>query len=369
MNQRILCINPGSTSTKLAVFEAGALRFSEEVRHRKEDITACGGVQGQLSLRRLAVEQALARHGCADAPGGFDAVAGRGGLLRPVPGGVYAVDEVMLTELAQNAHGEHPCNLGAPLALHFAKISGCPAYVMDPPVTDELRGIARITGLPRIRRRSVFHALSQRMAARLAAEQLGLVYEDAKFLVAHLGGGVSVGAHDRGRVVDVTNGVDGEGPMSAERAGTLPALVLVEMVQKGADPARLRREILTCGGLYAHAGTNDLREVEARFRAGDARCGEIISALAYAVAKAVGSMTAALFEETEDGPAAVVLTGGMARSELLVAEITRRVRFFAPVLALPQVDEMQALAKGAQLALSGGAPVQSYAALVQGAGV
>ncbi len=370
MKPRILCINPGSTSTKLAVFEAGAILFSEEVRHRKEEITACGGAQGQLALRRQAVEQALQRHS-GDAPcgGGFDAVAGRGGLLRPLPGGVYAVDEAMLAELARNAHGEHPCNLGAPLALLFAEASGCPAYVVDPPVTDELRDIARLTGLPRIRRRSVFHALSQRMAARLAAETLGLKYEDAKFVVAHLGGGVSVGAHDRGRVVDVTNGVDGEGPMSAERAGTLPALVLVEMVQQGADPAQLRREILTCGGLFAHTGSNDLREVEARFRAGDARCGEGISALAYGVAKAVGGMAAALFEETADGPAAVVLTGGMARSGLLVAEITRRVRFLAPVLALPQADEMRALATGAQLALSGEAKVRSYAALVREAGV
>ncbi len=361
--QRVLCINPGSTSTKLAAFEGDALRFSEEVAHPKEELAACGGVQQQLPLRRRAIEQALERHELPAAPGIFHAVAGRGGLLRPLPGGVYAVDQTMLDELAQNAHGEHPCNLGAPLALLFATASGCPAYVVDPPVTDELRDIARVTGLPRIRRRTVFHALSQRMAARLAAQQLGLRYEDGKFLVAHLGGGVSVGAHDRGRVVDVTNGVDGEGPMSAERAGTLPALVLVEMVQKGADPARLRREILTCGGLFAHTGTNDLREIEARCQSGETHCGEIISALAYGVAKAVGGMAATLFEESPQGPDAVVLTGGMARSALLVEEISRRVRFFAPVLALPQVDELLALARGAQLALNGSVAVQSYAAL------
>lgn len=363
MNPRVLCINPGSTSTKLAVFEGDSLLFSEEVCHPKEDLNACCGAQAQLPMRRQAVEEALSRHGCCLA---FDAVAGRGGLLRPLPGGVYAVDDVMLNELAGNVHGEHPCNLGAPLALFFAKASGCPAYVVDPPVTDELRDIARITGLPRILRRTVFHALSQRMAARLAAKQAGVRYEDAKFVVAHLGGGVSVGAHDRGLVVDVTNGLDGEGPMSAERAGALPALVLVEMVQKGADPALLRREILTAGGLYAHTGTNDLREVEQRFRAGDSRCGAVIQALAYAVAKAVGGMAAALFEDTDDGLTAVVLTGGMARSEYLVAEITRRVRFLAPVLALPQVDELLALSKGAQLALAGQEKVRSYAALVAG---
>jgi len=354
---RILCINPGSTSTKVAAFLGDTLLFSEEVRHPKEELAACGGAQQQLPLRQRAVAKALSDHGGAER---FDAVAGRGGLLAPLPGGVYEIGPVMLEELAANAHGEHPCNLGAPLALHFAKLSGCPAFVVDPPVTDELRDIARITGLPRIRRRTVFHALSQRMAARLAAQQLGIGYETSKFVVAHLGGGVSVGAHDCGQVVDVTNGLDGEGPMSAERAGTLPALVLMELVQNGADPQALRREILTHGGLFAHTGSNDLRVVEERFRNGDENCGRIIQALAYNVAKAVGSMAAALFEETADPLCAIVLTGGMARSQYLVAEITRRVRFLAPVLALPQVDEMQALAKGVQLALAGQAMVRSY---------
>ncbi|MDR3641143.1 MAG: butyrate kinase [Humidesulfovibrio sp.] len=359
---RILCINPGSTSTKVAVFTGEVPVFSDEERHPKEQIAACGGVRGQLALRRQAVAAALARHGCPDGPGDFDAVAGRGGLLAPLPGGVYAVNQGMLDELAVDAHGEHPCNLGAPLAQAFAQAAGCPAYVVDPPVTDELRDIARITGLPRIQRRTVFHALSQRMAARLAAERLGIPYEQSKFVVAHLGGGVSVGAHDCGRVVDVTNGLDGEGPMSAERAGTLPALVLVEMVRDGADPDALRREILTHGGLYAYAGTNDLRVVEERFRAGDEQSGRLIQALAYNVAKAVGGMAATLFEATDTPLSAVVLTGGMSRSGHLVAEITRRVRFLAPVLALPQVDEMQALARGAQLALAKDVPVQEYSA-------
>lgn len=358
MSVRILCINPGSTSTKVAVFEDRTARCSEEVRHDKAELDACGGVQGQLALRRRAVVQALGGHDCL---GPYDAVAGRGGLLAPLPGGVYAVNDLMLDELARNAHGEHPCNLGAPLALAFANESGCSAFVVDPPVTDELRDIARITGLPRIRRRTVFHALSQRLAARLAAEQLGLEYGQAKFLVAHLGGGVSVGAHDRGRVTDVTNGLDGEGPMSAERAGTLPALVLLELVRQGADPDQLRREILTHGGLYAHAGTNDLRIIEERFKNGDAKCGLLVEALAYGVAKALGGMAAALYEETADPPAAVVLTGGMARSALLVAQIERRVRFLAPVVCLPQVDELQALAAGAELALAGRTPVLDYA--------
>lgn len=354
----VLCINPGSTSTKVAVFEGEAELFSEEIAHAKADLAACGGVQEQLALRREAVAQAVARH---LAVARFDAVAGRGGLLRSLPGGVYAISRPMLDDLAQARFGEHPCNLAAPLAAEFAAASGCPAFVVDPPVTDELREVARLTGLPRIRRRSVFHALSQRSAARRAATDLDLRYEDAKFVVAHLGGGVSVGAHDKGRIVDVTNGVDGEGPMSAERAGTLPSLALLKLVQQGEEPEALSRELLSSSGLFAHAGTNDLRAIEARVRAGEKNVAALVQALAYQVAKAVASMAAALYEDDDAPLAAVVLTGGMIRSALLAEAITRRVSWLAPVVLLPEVEEMRALAAGALAALTGSAPVRRYA--------
>jgi len=353
----VLCINPGSTSTKVAVFEGEAELFSEEIAHAKADLDACGNVQGQLALRRQAVAQAVSRHLDRSS---FDAVAGRGGLLRSLPGGVYAISQPMLDDLAQARFGEHPCNLAAPLAAEFAAASGCPAFVVDPPVTDELREVARLTGLPRIRRRSVFHALSQRSAARRAAADLGLRYGNAKFVVAHLGGGVSVGAHDRGRIVDVTNGVDGEGPMSAERAGTLPSLALLKLVQQGQDPAALCRELLSTSGLFAHAGTNDLRAIEARARAGDENAAALIQALAYQVAKAVASMAAALFEDDAEPLAGVVLTGGMVRSALLAEAITRRVSWLAPVVLLPEVEEMRALAAGALAALTDPAQVRHY---------
>ena len=354
---RILCINPGSTSTKVAVFEGEAELFSEEITHAKADIDACGTVQGQLSLRRGAVAQAVSRHSGGSR---FDAVAGRGGLLRPLPGGVYAVDQPMLDDLAQARFGEHPCNLGAPLAQEFAAGSGCPAFVVDPPVTDELREVARLTGLPRIRRRSVFHALSQRSAARRAATDLGLRYEDAKFVVAHLGGGVSVGAHDKGRIVDVTNGVDGEGPMSAERAGSLPSLALLKLVQRGEDPAALCRELLTTSGLFALAGTNDLRVIETRALAGDRESEALVHTLAYNVAKSVAAMASPLFEEDAAPVAAVVLTGGMVKSALLAAAIKRRVCWLAQVVLLPEVEEMRALAAGALAALAGAEAVRRY---------
>jgi len=351
----ILAINPGSTSTKVAAFENDAERFSEELRHNHADLAACGGAQGQIGLRRDAVAAVVARRLGGER---LDAVVGRGGLLRPLPGGVYLVNQAMLDALAANRFGEHPCNLGAPLARAFA--SGCPAFVVDPPVPDELREVARVTGLPRIRRRSVFHALSQRAAARHAAGLLGIEYEQSKFVVAHMGGGVSVGAHDRGRIVEVTNGVDGEGPMSAERAGALPALTLLELVARGEDPVALRREVLTSGGLYAHAGTNDLRAIEERAVAGDAAMAALIQTLAYSVAKNAGAVAAALFEDDAAPVDAVVLTGGMARSTVLVAAIERRTRWLAPVLILPEVEEMRALAAGVLLALQGRQPVQEY---------
>lgn len=354
---RVLCINPGSTSTKVAAYDGETQLFSEDISHDKTALESCGSVQGQLALRRKAVADAVARHLGETV---FQAVAGRGGLLLPLPGGVYAVCQSMLDDLAQARYGEHPCNLGAALATEFAQASGCPAFVVDPPVTDELREVARLTGLPRIRRRSVFHALSQRSAAQLAAKGLGLRYEAAKFVVAHLGGGVSVGAHDRGRIVDVTNGVDGEGPMSAERAGTLPSLAVLELVRRGEDPAALARELLTSSGLYAHVGTNDLRDIEGRAAAGDRHAEDVLQALAYQVAKFAAAMAAALYEDDAAPVDAVVLTGGMAKSAPLSAAIQRRVAWLAPVVILPEVEEMRALAAGALTALAGAAPVRVY---------
>lgn len=354
----ILCINPGSTSTKVAVFRGEEELFSEDVRHAKKDLAAHPRVADQLALRLAAIEEAVAaRMGAGFRP---DAVSGRGGLLRPLPGGVYAVNQAMLDDLALAAHGEHPCNLGARLARTFADRHGCPAFVVDPPVTDELAEVARLTGLPRIRRRSVFHALSQRAAARKAAGMLGLSYEHGKFVVAHLGGGVTVGAHCRGRVVDVTNGVDGEGPMSAERSGALPCFPLLDEVAAGADPQELRRELLTRGGLFAHTGTNDLREIEARMQSGDDGARLALHALVYSVCKYIGGMAATLFDADEAPVGAVVLTGGMVKSAWLSAEITRRVRWIAPVVALPEVEEMRALAQGALLALRAEIPVREY---------
>ncbi|EPR43361.1 butyrate kinase [Desulfovibrio sp. X2] len=357
---RILAINPGSTTTKLALFEDETALLSVEIAHPKDALLAVPRVAEQQELRAQAVREALALYPAAC--GRVDAVVGRGGLLAPIPGGTYAITEPMLEVLASARHGEHACNLGAPLALEFAAEYGCPAFIVDPPVTDEMEPVARLTGLPGITRRSVFHALSQRGAAREAARRHGLTYGENNFIVAHLGGGISIGAHRRGKVVDVINALDGEGPFSPERAGHVPILRVLPMLERGElDPEGLRTLLLTRGGLFAHLGTNDLREVEARIAAGDEAARLVFDALAYNIAK-----DAASFAPVFAGPdgldlAAVVVTGGMARSPRMADALVSALSFLAPVEIVTGLEEMHALAQGALLALRGEVPMRSYA--------
>jgi len=351
MSQRILAVNPGSTSTKAALFVDGALVRCEEALHPAAELARFERVLDQLSLRLEALEALLGELGP------LDMVVGRGGFLAPLPGGVWAVDEAMLEELRLAPRGEHASNLGAFMARHFADRAGCPAVIADPPVTDELTDEARLTGLPGVSRRAIFHALSQRGAAREAASRLGMAYEAARLVVAHLGGGVSVGAHRLGRVVDVTNAIDGEGPLSAQRAGALPLLPVLAMIERGErTPAQLRAQIVSGGGLLAHLGTDDLRQAQAAMEAGDAHAGLVLRAMAHGVAKAAWSMGAAL----EGRPDAVVLTGGMARSAWLTGEIARRVAALAPVEVVIGQEELETMARWAELALAGSPPPRAY---------
>jgi butyrate kinase len=378
MKTRILAINPGSTSTKAVLFEDGLPSRAVEITHPADELARHARVMGQLGLRMAAV-----RAGLGD-PGPLDAVVGRGGFLAPIPGGVYAVGEAMLGDLRQARYGEHASNLGAFMALEFASEDdarravsadaapsaagpdagtaghaprGCPAVVVDPVVTDELMDEARLTGLPELRRRSVFHALGQRGAAREAARRLGIDYGRGRFIVAHMGGGITVGAHRQGRVLDVTNGIDGEGPFTPERSGALPIVPLLDMIERGEKtPAELRRAVTRGSGLLAHLGTSDLREVEARIAGGDEKARLVFDAMAYAVAKAIASMAPALEGRVE----AVVLTGGMARSTRLIHALTRFTAFLGPVVVVTGVEEMAAMEMGARLALEGKLPVQGY---------
>lgn len=361
MPHRILTINPGSTSTKIVLFEAEEPVFSVEVRHSRDDLAGFPTVRDQLAFRRQIVCAALQEMPVKT----LHAVVGRGGLLAPLPGGVYAINQRMLEDLQSQRYGEHPCNLGAPLALEIAQQHDIPAFIVDPVVTDELQPEARLTGIPRIRRRSIFHALSQRAAAREAARRLGIDYEQGKFIVAHLGGGVSIGAHLRGRVVDVTNALDGEGPMTPERSGALPVLEVLQLIESGEyDIPGLRGAVQRQSGLFAHLGTNDFLAVEQRVAAGDTQATAVVQAMVYAVAKHAASFLPVLITANDPAPVnALVLTGGLAHSAVLVSELTRRLSVLMRLEVVLGLTEAQAMARAARDALAGKIPVQEYPCL------
>lgn len=355
---RIFVINPGSTSTKLALYDGSSEVFERELQHPKEELGRFDGVAGQTGFRMKAIRTVLDEEGVDGSD--MDAVAGRGGLLAPLHGGVYEVSDNMIDELLANKYGEHPCNLGAVLARDLASEWNVPAYIVDPVVTDEMDERARLTGMPGVERRSVFHALNQRGAARVVADQLGIRYEDSCFIVAHMGGGMSIGAHRKGRVTDVTNGLDGEGPFTPERTGALPVLPVLEMMRDGKSFDELRLTILREGGVWAHLGTNDMMEVERRVLDGDAKFSKVFQAMAYNVAKHIASMVPAALDGEKATVDAIVITGGMSRCKPLVEELTRLVSCLGKIVLVPGSVEMEALARGAAMVLNGEAAARVY---------
>ncbi|SKA78106.1 butyrate kinase [Paucidesulfovibrio gracilis DSM 16080] len=359
MTLRVLTVNPGSTSTKVSLFEEEESVLSLEVRHDKETLAKYEHVLDQLPLRRDTVRTALHKAAHGGRVPRLSAVVGRGGLLRPMSGGIYSVNDAMIADLRSARFGEHASNLGALLAREYSLRDNVPALVVDPVVTDEMRSVARVTGLPWVQRRSVFHALSQRGAARAVAREMGLEYERSRFIVAHMGGGISIGAHDRGRVVDVINALDGEGPFSPERVGSLPLITALGLVLQQKHSVRELQELaLTKGGLWAHMGTNDLREVLEACDTGDEKAALVFDALSYNIAKHVSSLAPALLAGPDSRLDGVVLTGGLSRSSRLVASLRDRLEFLAPVSAL-ETDEMRVMAEGAWRVLRDGVkPVQ-----------
>ncbi|MBC7082263.1 MAG: butyrate kinase [Bacillota bacterium] len=352
---RILVINPGSTSTKIAVYLDDDVVFQETISHGSGELARLGGVLEQYRLRLDAILEALERHG--ETVSGFDAVVGRGGLLKPVEGGVYEVNDEMVHDLIGNGSVPHASNLGAPLAREIAARAGVRAYIADPVVVDEMWEVARLSGLPEIPRRSVFHALNQKAVARRAARDIGMRYEDVNLVVAHLGGGITVGAHLKGRVVDVSNGLDGEGPFTPERAGALPALGVVGLCFSGKySEDDMMRKLVGGGGLVAHLGTSDAVEIERRIDAGDEHARLIYEAMAYQVAKEIGAYAAVLSGDID----AIILTGGLAHSRRLVEWIRDRVSFVAPVMVYPGENEMQALAEACLRVLRGEEEAKAY---------
>jgi butyrate kinase len=341
---RILVINPGSTSTKLAVFEDEKPVYSETIAHPHQQIAAFPRIPDQYAFRRDAVLAFLEKHGVPLAS--LDAVIGRGGLLHPLASGTYAVNERMLQELrAPNKERDHVVNLGALIANEIAQQAGIPAFIVDPVCVDEFEPLARVAGLPEVERKSLSHALSLKSAARRAARELGRSYESLNLVVVHMGGGISVSAHRQGRMIDVNQALDGTGPFSPERVGGLPVGDVMRLSFSGKYSSdELFRRFTRQGGLLAHLGTNDAIEVERRIAQGDEHARLIYEAMAYQIAKEIGLMSTVLKGQVD----AIVLTGGLAYSPVLVPWIRERVEWIAPVLVYPGQDEMLAMAQGVQ---------------------
>ncbi len=350
-----LIINPGSTSTKIAVFENGKPFFSETLRHQNEDLEKLGRTIEQLEYRKNLVMEALQKAGIKTEE--LDAVVGRGGLLRPIQGGTYIVTDRMVADLKGEKRGSHASNLGGLIAYSIAKKQGIPAFIVDPVSVDELDPLARVSGMPENPRESFFHALNQKAIARRAANDMGKKYEEVNLIVAHLGGGITVGAHLRGRVVDVNNAIPGEGPFTPERSGGVPVGKLVEMCYSGNySEEEIRKKLMGRGGLVAYLGTNDALNVEKLIHDGSEEALLIYKAMGYQVAKEIGACSAVLKGNVD----AVAITGGVAHSKLLVGWIEERVRFIAPILVYPGEEEMDALAAGGLRVLNGSEEAAIY---------
>lgn len=353
---KILALNLGSTSTKLAVYEGEEQKLEQVLRHSQEEMGAIKTMADNAAFRKPLILSFLKENGVELKE--FDAIVGRGGLMKPIPSGTYAVSEAMLEDLGSCRYGTHASNLGGILANEIAQEIGVPAYIVDPVVVDEMDDVARLSGHPELKRRSIFHALNQKAIAKRYAAENGKRYEELNLIVAHMGGGVTVGAHKAGRVVDVNNGLDGEGPYSAERPGGLPALEVMRVLKEGqlGEYDVMRRVLTSRCGLIAYLGTNDGREVDARIEAGDKEAELVYRGMAYQIAKEVGAMAAVLDGKVD----AILLTGGFAYDKMLMGWLKEKIAFIAPVTVYPGEDEMGALAAGALRALTGAEEVRTY---------
>lgn len=357
---KILVVNPGSTSTKMAVYEDEKPILLRNISHTAEELAPFGNIIEQQDFRRQLVLDELAQ---ADIPLQFDAVIGRGGLVKPIAGGVYEINERMVND---TLHGcvmhSHACNLGCLIAHEIAEEINsqqprCRAFIADPGVVDELSPLARISGSPLMPRIAIWHALNQRAIARRYARGIGKEYEDLNLIICHLGGGISIAAHEHGRAIDANNALDGEGPFSPERAGSLPAVDLIRLCFSGKyNEQQLLKRIAGKAGLNAHLGTNDMREILKRIQQGDEHARLIVNAMLYHVAKNIAAEGAVLCGNID----AILLTGGLAHSEYVVSELRRRIGFLAPVYCFPGEDEMEALALNALAVLQGKRKAKVY---------
>ena len=347
----ILVINPGSTSTKIALAEDDHIVNSETILHSAEDISSFKGIWEQYEFRLNICERWVSKHvrRC-------DAVVGMGGLLRPLQGGTYAINEAMLRDARANLQGEHASNLGCALAQEIALRFHCPAFVVDPVSVDEFEPVAFFSGHAHIQRRSLSHALNIHAAARRAARELSIPYAESSFIIAHLGGGISIAPVKSGNIIDV-NDAASDGPFSPERTGGLPLQQFITMCFSGKySEKEMRAFVMGKGGLVSYLGTTSSKEIEERILAGDARAREVYEAMSYQIAKEIGAMATTLCGRVH----AIILTGGLAHSTMLCNWITERVKFIAPLLIYPGEDEMLSLALGALRVLTNEEPSHTY---------
>ncbi|GCD11296.1 butyrate kinase [Clostridium tagluense] len=355
MTHKLLMINPGSTSTKIGVYEDENEVLVETLRHSSEEIGKFEGIYEQFNFRKDVILNVLKEKNFDINT--LDAIIGRGGLLKSIEGGTYAVNDAMLNDLKIGVQGQHASNLGGIIASEIGKSLDIPAFIVDPVVVDEMIDVARISGMPEIERKSIFHALNQKAVAKRYAKENGKKYEEISLIVAHMGGGVSVGAHKNGRVIDVNNALDGEGPFSPERSGGLPIGDLAKMCFSGEYTLEdIKKKINGKGGFVAYLNTNDAKEVIDRAEAGDEKYKLIFEAMGYQVAKEIGKCAAVLSGKVD----AIILTGGIAYGKPMVNYIKERVEFITNVVVYPGEDELLALAEGGLRVLNGEEKAKEY---------
>ena len=355
MSYKLLMINPGSTSTKIGVYEDEKEILVETLRHSSEEINNFGGIFEQFNFRKEVILNVLKEKNFDINT--LDAIVGRGGLLKPIEGGTYAINDAMLKDLKVGILGQHASNLGGIIANEIGKQLNVPAFIVDPVVVDEMIDVARISGMPEIERKSIFHALNQKAVAKRYAKESGKNYDELNLIVAHMGGGISVGAHMNGRVIDVNNALDGEGPFSPERSGGLPVGDLAKMCFSGKYTLEdIKKKINGKGGFVAYLNTNDAREPLKMAQNGDENARVIFEAMGYQVAKEIGKCAAVLSGKVD----AIILTGGIAYGEVIVSYIKERVEFISPVVVYAGEDELLALAEGGLRVLRGQEKAKEY---------
>jgi len=351
---RILAINPGSTSTKIAVFDDTTPVLEETIRHSELDLSPFDSVWDQYEFRKRTIVDTLKRHDidiCS-----LTAVVGRGGLLRPVVSGTYEVNQLMISDGREGVQGQHAANLGPVIAYGIGWDLGIPAFMVDPPSVDEFEPMARLSGLKSVPRRSLAHSLNIKATARMAAAEMGKNLEDINIIVAHMGGGISVCPLRKGRIID-SNDANSGGAFTPERAGGMPTMGLIDFIfDNKLGREEMKRELIGRGGLVSHLGSNSAKEIEDRVRAGDAHAALVYQTMAYQIAKEIGAMATVLMGDVD----AIILTGGLAGSEMVVGWVKERVEHIAPVMVYPGEDEMKALVLGSLRVLRGEEKARTY---------